>query len=55
MLFRLPSSRREAHFLQVCFHPPETFVYDFVRGCERNDGCATCWRSRGRTDMRTAG
>ncbi len=35
MLFRLPSSRRVVHYLQVCFNPTETFVYDFVRGCER--------------------
>jgi colanic acid/amylovoran biosynthesis glycosyltransferase len=35
MLFRLPASRRVAHFMEVCFNRTETFVYDFVRGCRR--------------------
>ncbi len=33
--FRLPHRRRVVHFMDVCFARTETFVYDFVRGCDR--------------------
>jgi colanic acid/amylovoran biosynthesis glycosyltransferase len=32
---RAPSAPRVVHFMDVCFHRTETFVYDFVRGCRR--------------------